>query len=184
MVAYMNGWEGTYFETEWGTGFAKAYQEGYEFIAMLPKAEGPVDLSVLNIDEFLATRTGAYDVHIKLPKFELEYSTSLTDTLTDLGLGSLFDTGAMNGMLTDEALAGGWGAHVSDVIHKTYMKMYEEGTEAAAVTGVIVVAESVAMPKEMKEVFLDRPFAFLIRDTTSGQVVFCGIINHPLLTEP
>ena len=184
MVTYMNRWLGTYFETEWGTGFAKDYEEGYEFVALLPKSEGGVDLSWLNLDEFLATRTGAYDVSIKIPKFELEYATSLRDTLTDLGLGSLFDATSMNAMLTDEALATGRGAHVSDVVHKTYMKMYEEGTEAAAVTGVIVTADSAPAPKEMKEVFLDRPFAFLIRDTASGQVVFCGVINHPLLTEP
>lgn len=175
----MDGWEEDYFETEWGTGFAKAYEDGYEFIGLLPKAEGTVDLLGLNIDEFLASRTGAYDVHIKIPKFELEYSTSLVDTLSGLGLGSLFEPGSLNGLLTDEALAADWEAHVGDVIHKTYMKMYEEGTEAAAVTAVIVDCATMAMPveRETKEVFLDRPFAFLIRDTQSGQVVFCGIIN-------
>lgn len=174
----MEDWEGTYFESEWGTGFAKAYEDGYEFIAMLPAAQGPVDLSALDIDAFLASRTGAYDVHIKIPKFELEYSTSLVDTLKGLGLGSLFSAGSLNGLLTDEALAGDWEVHVSDVIHKTYMKMYEEGTEAAAVTGIVMEATA-AMPveREKKEVFLDRPFAFLIRDTQSGQVVFCGVIN-------
>lgn len=175
----MNGWEEDYFETEWGTGFAKAYEDGYEFIGLLPKAQGAVDLLGLNIDEFLASRTGAYDVHIKIPKFELEYATSLVDTLSGLGLGSLFDPGSLNAMLTDEALENDWNAWVSDVLHKTYMKMYEEGTEAAAVTAVIVDCATAAMPveRETKEVFLDRPFAFLIRDTQSGQVVFCGIIN-------
>jgi len=70
-------------------------------------------------------------------------------------------------------------AHVSDVIHKTYMKMYEEGTEAAAVTAVMVQCTSAALPveKQVKQVFLDRPFAFLIRDVESGQVVFCGVVN-------
>lgn len=173
----MSDWEGTYFETEWGTGFAKDYEEGYEFVALLPRAEGAVDLLGLNIDEFLASRTGGYNVHIKIPKFELEYSTSLVDTLSGLGLGSLFNPGALNGILTGEAQENGWEAHASDVIHKTYMKMYEEGTEAAAVTGIVVEATSMAMPREQKEVFLDRPFAFLIRDTQSGQVVFCGVIN-------
>ncbi|MBO5034455.1 MAG: serpin family protein [Oscillospiraceae bacterium] len=175
----MDGWEGTYFENEWGTGFAKDYEDGYEFIGLLPKTEGAVDLSALDIDEILATRTGAYDVHIKIPKFELEYSTSLVDTLSGLGLGSLFAPGSLNGMLTDEALENDWNAWVSDVLHKTYMKMYEEGTEAAAVTAVIVECATAAMPveRETKEVFLDRPFAFLIRDTQSGQVVFCGIIS-------
>ncbi len=177
LATLMGDWEGVYFENEWGTGFARDYEEGYEFIAMLPHASGAVDLSGLNIDEFLATRSGGYDVHIKIPKFELEYSSSLTDTLADLGLGSLFSPGSLNGMLTDGALVEDWEAHASDVIHKTYMKMYEEGTEAAAVTAVTVEVTSMAAPREHKKVFLDRPFAFLIRDTESGQVVFCGVIN-------
>lgn len=178
MATLMGDWEGIYFENDWGTGFSKAYEEGYEFIALLPKESGTVDLSGLDIDQFLSTRTGAYDVHLKIPKFELEYSTSLVETLSDLGLGSLFAPGSLNALLTDEALAGDWEAHASDVIHKTYMKMYEEGTEAAAVTAVTVeVTSAMSPPREHKEVFLDRPFAFLIRDTQSGQVVFCGVIN-------
>lgn len=178
-AGFMTAWLGTYFETDWGIGFAKDYEDGYEFIALLPKAVGAVNLRELDMDGFLASRTGAYDVNIKIPKFELEYSTSLVETLTGLGLGSLFEDHALDAMLTDEAQAGDWEAHVSDVIHKTYMKMYEEGTEAAAVTAVIAEATAAAMPveRQVREVFLDRPFSFLIRDKGSGQVVFCGVIN-------
>ncbi len=169
-----------YFENDWATGFAKDYEEGYEFIGILPRAEGEVDLSGLDLDSLLGSRTGAYDVDICLPKFEVEYAASLRSTLCQLGLGSLFEGGALNGMLTEAARADGSEAHVSDVLHKTYMKMYEEGTEAAAVTAVIVECTSAALPveRQVKQVYLDRPFAFLIRDTQSGQVVFCGVINE------
>lgn len=177
---FMSQWLDTYFETNQATGFAKAYEEGYEFIAILPKAEGSVDLSALDIDAFLNSETRAYDVDIRLPKFEVEYSASLVNTLTALGLGSLFEDHALDGMLTEEARAGGWEAHVGDVLHKTYMKMYEQGTEAAAVTAVMVECTMAAMPvaREVKQVYLDRPFAFLIRDTQSGQVVFCGVMER------
>lgn len=170
---------GEYFETETATGFAKEYNDGYEFVAILPKAEGAPDLAGLDIEGFLASRTWEYDVDIKLPKFELEYATSLVDTLSALGLESLFADHSMDGALTDEAKALGYSAWVSDVIHKTYMKMYEDGTEAAAVTAVIIECATAAEPveREVKQVFLDRPFAFLIRDTESGQTVFCGVIN-------
>ena len=169
-----------YFETDQATGFAKAYEEGYEFVAILPKTEGSVDLSALDIDAFLSSETWAYDVDIRLPKFEVEYSASLVNTLTALGLGSLFEDHALDGMLTEEARAGGWEAHVGDVLHKTYMKMYEQGTEAAAVTAVMVECATAAMPveRQVKQVWLDRPFAFLIRDTRSGQVVFCGVMEQ------
>lgn len=176
---FMSQWLEAYFETDQATGFAKAYEEGYEFIAVLPKAEGSVDLSGLDIDAFLNSETWAYDVDIRLPKFEAEYSASLVNTLTALGLGSLFEDHALDGMLTDEARAN-WEAHVGDVLHKTYMKMYEEGTEAAAVTAVMVECATAAMPveRQTKQVYLDRPFAFLIRDTGSGQVVFCGVMER------
>lgn len=171
---------GVYFENDQATGFAKAYEEGYEFIAVLPKAQGSVDLSGLDLDGFLDSRTGAYDVDILLPKFEVEYSTSLVNTLTALGLGSLFADHALDGLLTDQAKSADWEAHISDVLHKTYMKMYEEGTEAAAVTAVMVEATCAAMPveRQVKQVHLDRPFAFLIRDAQSGQVVFCGVMEQ------
>jgi len=169
---------GTYFETETATGFSKAYRDGYEFIGILPKEEGTPDFSRLDLDAFLNSQTEEYDVQIQIPKFELEYSTSLKQTLSSLGLESLFADHSMDGVLTEEAQSAGLSAWVSDVIHKTYMKMYEEGTEAAAVTAVMMECGA-AMPeeRETKQVFLDRPFAFLIRDTASGQVIFCGVIQ-------
>ena len=169
----------TYFETDQATGFAKSYEDGYEWVAILPKGED-FDLSALDLDAFLDSRTGSYDVDVKLPKFELRYETSLTDTLAQMGLESLFRDGAMDEMLTQQGRERGVKAKVSDVVHKTYMRMYEEGTEAAAVTGVMVMATSAAAPREVKQVFLDRPFAFLILDQNSGQPVFCGYINSLL----
>ena len=61
-----------------------------------------------------------------------------------------------------------------------FAKAYEEGTEAAAVTAVMVECATAAMPveRQTKQVYLDRPFAFLIRDTGSGQVVFCGVMER------
>ncbi len=169
---------GTYFQSQGFTGFSRSYEEGYEFIGILPDDKGPADLSKLDLDGFLSSETQAYDVDILIPKFELEYAASLVETLTGLGLGSLFEAGSMEGLLTDKALEQGWTAWVSDVVHKTYMKMYEEGTEAAAVTAVMVECGATAVhePPQRKQVYLDRPFAFLIRDAY-GQVVFCGTVN-------
>jgi len=171
-------WVDTYFETSQAQGFSKAYEDGYEFIGILPREEGESGLKDLDLDAFLASESGAYDVDIRIPKFELEYTCSLRDTLSALGLESLFLPHALDGLLSAQAKADGLSAHVSDIIHKTYMRMYEEGTEAAAVTAVIAEA-TCAMPKprETRQVWLDRPFAFLIRDAQSGQIVFCGQIH-------
>lgn len=95
-----------------------------------------------------------------------------------LGLGSLFEPHALDGTLTDEALALGDTAWVGDVLHKTYMKMYEEGTEAAATTAVMFTYGATSINhREQRSVVLDRPFAFLIRDVDSGRVVFCGAVS-------
>lgn len=178
----MEGGVNTYFETELATGFAKQYKNGYEFIAVLPKAAGAQGLEEvltgLDLDEFLESRTWEYDVNIAIPKFELEYANSLKETLTGLGLGSLFEEHALDGMLTGEALELGDTAWVGDVLHKTYIRMYEAGTEAAAATEIEVRYGATSYTeREHREVILDRPFAFLIRDVDSGRVVFCGAVN-------
>lgn len=175
--------EKTYFENELATGFSKRYESGYEFIGLLPKTAGSEGLEeVLNgldLDEFLNSRTWEYDVGIAIPKFELEYANSLRQTLIKMGLGSLFEEHSLDAMLTDEALTLGDTAWVGDVLHKTYMKMYETGTEAAASTAIVVKygTTSIARPREYREVILDRPFAFLIRDMESERIVFCGAVN-------
>lgn len=83
---------------------------------------------------------------------------------------------ALDGTLTGEALALGDTAWV---LHKTYMKMYEEGTKATASTAITYRCGTTAFanPRECRRVFLDRPFAFLIRDVDSGRVVFCGAVG-------
>lgn len=179
----MRGAVKTYFETGLATGFSKGYKNGYEFIAILPKAAGAQGLEEvlagLDLDEFLQSRTWEYDVNVAIPKFELEYAHSLKSSLTALGLGSLFEPRALDGMLTPEALELGDTAYVGDVLHKTYMKMYETGTEAAAATAVVIKygTTAFAAPREYRQVILDRPFAFLIRDMERGQIVFCGAVN-------
>ncbi len=179
----MRGGVKTYFETELATGFSKGYKNGYEFVAILPRTAGAEGLEEvldgLDLDEFLNSRTWEYDVGIAIPKFELEYANSLRQTLIKMGLGSLFEEHSLDAMLTDEALTLGDAAWVDDVLHKTYMKMYETGTEAAASTAIVVKygTTSIARPREYREVILDRPFAFLIREMDSGKVVFCGAVN-------
>lgn len=168
---FLVGEEHIYFETDRASAFAKPYKNGYEFVGILPKAGGVPDLTCLDLDALLDSRTGEYDVSIGIPKFELTYAASLKETLAGLGLGSLFADGSMNAALREGSAYTAW---VDDVIQKTYLRMYEKGTEGAAATAVVNKCGSAA-PREPKEVFLDRPFAFLILG--GEQVVFAGTIN-------
>lgn len=106
-----------------------------------------------------------------LPRFEIEYDLLMNDALTSLGMGIAFDPwqADFSGM-RDEG-----GLWINRVIHKTYVKVDEAGTEAAAVTAVEMV-ETSAGPFVMR---VDRPFIFAIREKHSGTILFIGKIVDP-----
>ncbi|MCK4990456.1 MAG: hypothetical protein KAS29_08225, partial [Bacteroidales bacterium] len=68
---------------------------------------------------------------------------------------------------------------ISDVIHKTYIKVNEEGTEAAAVTAVVMELTSIG---PMNEIRLDRPFLFAITEKSSKSILFMGKVAEPAYT--
>ncbi len=110
---------------------------------------------------------------LKLPKFKLEYEKSLNESLKILGMTNAFDNADFSGMFTDATKTA-----ISEVKHKTFVEVNEEGTEAAAVTGVTVGATSVMVdtPYEMN---VDRPFFYAIRDNSSGTILFMGEVLEP-----
>jgi serpin B len=67
---------------------------------------------------------------------------------------------------------------ISDVIHKAFVAVDEQGTEAAAATAVIMKATSAPMYEV--RLTIDRPFIFIIRDLTSGQILFIGRVENPV----
>lgn len=167
-VEMMSSTEETYLENEAATGFMKPYSEGMVFVGILPKEEGEFTLEELDLDGLVQSKTQDYDVDISLPKFKIECGASLNDALKKMGLEAVFtDAAELDGISETEL-------QVSEVIHNTCMEVDENGTEAAAAT-VIMVSKMAFMPdKEIKEVILDRPFAFGIYDTEHDQWIFTG----------
>ena len=99
-------------------------------------------------------------VNLELPKFELEFSTSLKDILIDMGMENAFSNNADFSELREEG-----NLKIDDVLHKTYLKVDEEGTEAAAVTGITVVTTSARPDKEIiYQMKVNRPFLFFLRN--------------------
>ena len=161
----MRGEAETYMENDQATAFAKRYYGGYRFVGILPKDEGEFTMQSLDIASLLDTETGEYDVQVTMPKFKSSFESMLIDALSELGLKEIFQL--------DADLSGiGKGLYVSDVVHKTQFNLDEYGTEAAAVTAVIVANKAMPMQQELKEIVLDRPFAFVI----------LGNDNHALFT--
>ena len=124
----------------------------------------------LNSASFENTR-----VSLALPKFRIEYSLGLTDILKALGMVDAFDAGKANlGKIMDlEKL--GENLFVSDVLQKTYIDVDEKGTEAAAVTAILVKTTGALINQpDPIEFTADKPFYFAIRDNTSGELLFVG----------
>ncbi len=114
-------------------------------------------------------------VELTMPKFEFEASFNLNEALSALGMPIAFsDTQADFSGISD----GPEPLFISDVIHKAFVAVDEEGTEAAAATAVIV-GESAMPPEPEVEFTADRPFIFLIRDIETGTILFVGRTLDP-----
>ena len=117
-------------------------------------------------------------VSLTMPKFEFESEFSLADTLEAMGMPDAFDLrkADLSGMGISECPGGGGNPFIADVIHKAFVLVDEEGTEAAAATAVVILESEVADPIE---VTVDRSFVFLIRDSATDAILFVGRIEKP-----
>ncbi len=106
-------------------------------------------------------------VALSLPRFKTEFSTSLNDIMKALGVEKAFTEDAEFSRMFDSG-----NMRITDAIHKTYISVDEKGTEAAAVTGIMMGATG--LPPEPTVLKADRPFTYLIRDNTSGEILFLG----------
>ena len=112
---------------------------------------------------------------IRLPRFKMEYDLTLNDTLKALGMEVAFGDKANFSGIDDNLL-------ISEVKHKTFVEVNEEGTEAAAATSV-AIAVTAALAQEPFLMIVDRPFFCAIRDNQTGTVLFMGSIVEPQLGE-
>jgi serpin B len=112
-------------------------------------------------------------VNLAMPRFKIESEFGLKPALGSLGMAAAFspDEADFSGMDGQKDL------YISDVVHKAYVSVDEAGTEAAAATGVIVGTTS--LPTNIKNVTLDHPFIFLIRDIPTGTILFLGRVMDP-----
>ena len=108
------------------------------------------------------------EVNVSLPKFSFTSNYKLSQTLKAMGMTDAFDADKadFSGMTGDKSL------FVGDVIHKAFIAVDEHGTEAAAVTAVIMAMA--AAPSKVYDFKADHPFIFLIRDIKTGSILFMG----------
>ena len=145
------------------------------FVVLPKKPEGLHELEdKLSTDVLhrLTTKMRKIKVHCCLPRFKLEYSCSLNDTLVSLGMNDLFTGGQcdLSGMDGTKEL------YVSAAVHKAFIEVNEEGSEAAAATGMVM--NLMCMPETM-EFKANHPFLFFIRENNSETVLFLGRYCSP-----
>ncbi|HEY9075315.1 MAG TPA: serpin family protein [Anaerolineaceae bacterium] len=113
-------------------------------------------------------------VNLVMPKFSTTSSFALAETLSAMGMPLAFNRNAdFSGMDGTKKLM------ISDVFHKAFVNVDEDGTEAAAATAVVIVEKSAAPLLKTVNMTIDRPFIFLIRDIETGAILFVGRIVNP-----
>ena len=117
-------------------------------------------------------RSSGRDVMVSLPKFELEYELSYNDILRSMGMELPFSESQAD--FSGIAEPASQNLFISEVKHKTFVSVDEEGTEAAAATSVGIGVTS--MPPAVE---VNRPFVFIIHERTSGVNLFMGKVKNP-----
>lgn len=166
-----------YMENDMLTGFLRPYEGGeYAFAALLPKEGKTVEecLSALTGESLYTLLKEAREesVETSIPQFEKEYSQELSGALTAMGMGRAFDAG-LSDLSAMGTMEDGSQLCISRVLHKTHIALTAEGTKAGAATMVEVEAGA-ALPQN--EVYLNRPFIYLIVYTKTMTPLFMGAL--------
>ena len=169
-----------YYESEDFQAVSLPYGENgrVSFYVFLPKQNSDLNsfyesLNAANWEKWMskfALRNGS----LRLPRFKMDYEATLNDALSALGMEEAFTNSANFSQM-------GNNLKISQVKHKTFVEVNEEGTEAAATTSVGIELTSAQIPSQKPfRMIVDRPFFCAIRDNQTGTVLFMGSIVEPL----
>ena len=129
------------------------------------------ELSAEALAQWTARLAPVPDVEVTIPRFTLKGELPLAEALQKMGLQRIFTSGAQLQGITDESVA------LSGAFHQSFIKVDEEGTEAAAATGTVISITSV--PVSPPRFTVDRPFLFALRHKSSGALLFLGRVTDP-----
>jgi len=148
----------------------------YSMLIFLPETGKTTDevislMTAENVNDWISRLT-EQKKEVFLPKFEFKFDDSLVDELTALGMTDAFDETKADLSGISEAAK----LIITEVMHKSYIKVDERGTEAAAVTGITVGVTSVQPDISFR---VDRPFVFAIREKDTKSILFIGKVLNP-----
>jgi serpin B len=151
----------------------------YSMIILLPQYNKTLDdiidqLSNENWNKWLNEFYEAEKVQIHLPKFKFEYENSLNNELINLGMEIAFDP--YNADFSN--INPDWQLYISRVIHKTFIEVNEEGTEAAAVT-LVEICRIISEVETGIHFYVNQPFIFAIKEKYTNAIIFIGKVMEP-----
>jgi len=149
-------------------------------IVLLPNDAGALpaleqSLTAANARQWLSQFRPGSKIVLTLPKFKMTQQFQLGGTLSAMGMTQAFERSAAD----FSGMTGRRDLWISAAIHKAYIDVNEEGTEAAAATGIVMRSMIAARPEPPIVFRADHPFLFLIRDNHSGAILFMGRVNDP-----
>lgn len=155
-------------------GVILPYKEDYDMLFLLPAPDQTPEglVAALEAENLPKTASGP-QVQLRLPRFEFTVPTfALTDAWRSVGLESTVARPDLSAMMANPA-----DNLELRVYHKTYIRVDEEGTEAAAATAVTIVPTSAGPPPAVLS--FDRPFLFVLRHSGSGAILMLGRVQRP-----
>lgn len=157
-----------YLENDYAKGFVKEFKDNkYSFVGILPNETKDFKLSNLNIEELLKNKVNL-ETSISIPKFSFQYDVNLGKLYNDIGIE--YNSKIQLDNLTEEV-------SLNYMISKTSITIDEKGTNSSKVRST--EHESKELHESTNKIYLNRPFAFLIIDNETGNVLLIGKVLNP-----
>jgi len=179
-MMYCDGLNANFFSNDELQFIEVPYGNGqFVFSILLPNNPKSLDelintMSIEQLNNYIQSAdTSTFKLY--LPKFKIKYKITLNELLADMGMEQSFGVNANLPNLFVEDL----DLYISRVLHQSFIEVDEEGTEAAAATVVEIVKTSIGPDSKPSTLFIDKPFAFFIREKHSNAVIFSGKMINP-----
>lgn len=154
---------------------------GFSMVVMLPNEDKTYTDVISNLTSdnwnLWNSQMDSAKVSLSLPKFKFKYEKNLNKDLTDLGMGIAF----VPGQADFSGISDAGQLSISFVLHKSYVDVNEEGTEAAAITVVGIITTAMPGDSDYKYFNVNKPFVFVIKENTTNSMLFMGLVKKPVV---
>jgi serpin B len=151
----------------------------YNMVVMLP-ASGKNSQNVIDALSFTNWKTWMTEfktkdpVVVTMPRFKFAFETKLNDVLKQMGMKKAFEP-----LVADFSKISDTDLYISSAVHKSFIDVNENGTEAAAVTSITFTTTSAGNEPPKTYFNVNRPFVFAITEKDTDAILFLGEVNHP-----